>query len=306
MIDLTAVRLERPRLAAPLLDGADLQVGRGEVVLITGSSGAGTSTLVDAVLGEVAPAVGHVAVFGRDLARLRRSSLLALRRRLGVIPQRLELLPERSAIANVALPLEIDHVPRSEIAVRAALCLGRVGLATEIDCRVGDLSLAQQQRVAVARALVRAPSLVIADQPTCHQDVAGTEVIASLLEDAASEGAAVMVVTRDPHLLASAARRGWRQYSVEDGHLVESGVVRGPDSVVDSVPIDLVTEAMIEDSARLITDDGEPRDVTDPGDRPATATTGVNSTVVDAQAPPGAIVPKVLPFPVTARTRGVG
>jgi putative ABC transport system ATP-binding protein len=306
MIDLTAVRLERPRLAAPLLDGADLQVGRGEVVLITGSSGAGTSTLVDAVLGEVAPAVGHVAVFGRDLARLRRSSLLALRRRLGVIPQRLELLPERTAIANVALPLEIDHVPRGEIAVRAALCLGRVGLATEIDCLVGDLSLAQQQRVAVARALVRAPSLVVADQPTCHQDAAGTQVIASLLQDAATEGAAVLVISRDPHLLAVAARRGWRQYAVVDGHLIEDGAVRFTDRTVDSLPIDVVTEEMVEDSTRLVTDDGEPLDVTDPGDHPALSTTGANSTVVDAQAPPGAIVPKVLPFPVTARTRGVG
>jgi putative ABC transport system ATP-binding protein len=131
MIELAGVRLERPRAAAPLLADVDLTVHRGDVVLITGGAGTGTSTLLAALVGDVTPAEGTVALFGRDLARLRLSSLLALRRRLGVVPQDLQLLPECTALANVELPLEIDHVPRRDAGVRAAAALGRLGLSGE-------------------------------------------------------------------------------------------------------------------------------------------------------------------------------
>jgi ABC-type ATPase involved in cell division len=285
MIELTSVRLERPRLPAPLLDGADLLVGRGEVVLVTGGAGTGTSTLVDAILGEVAPASGDISVYGRDLGRLRRSSLLALRRRLGIVPQSLELLPERSALANVALPLEIDHVPRGEIAVRAALCLGRVGLAAEAERTVGTLSLAQQQRVALARALVRAPRIIIADQPTCHQDAAGAVLIADLLAAAAVEGAAVLVISRDPNLVTAAARRGWRHLALVGGSLVGECVP----SAFDDTPTARAAITAAEDSLTMdISVEDAALERTDPGDAPAV------------------VVPKVLPFPVTHRSRGVG
>jgi len=238
MIELTAVRLERPRLAAPLLDGADLQVGRGEVVLITGSAGAGTSTLIDAILGDAAPSGGQISLFGRDLTRLRRSSLLALRRRLGVVPQRLDLLPDRSALANVALPLEIDHAPRGVIAERAGAWLDKVGLSADGARPVAELGLGQQQRVALARALVRSPQVILADQPTAHQDPEGVSRVASLLAEAAEAGAAALVISRDLHLIAEAVRLGWRQVVVAGGHLLDAdaavaasgdgGVVRFP------------------------------------------------------------------------------
>ncbi len=221
MIELAGVRLVRPRAAAPLLAGVDLNLHRGEIVLITGGAGAGTSTLIAALVGDVAPAEGTVSLFGRNLARLRRSSLLALRRRLGVIPQDLQLLPECTALHNVELPLEIDHVPRRDAGLRASAALARVGLADHAAAHVAELSHAERQRVAVARALVRAPAVLLADQPTAHQDADGAELIAGALAEAATLGACVLVVGRDPHLVAAAGRLGWRQLMVHRGRLVD-------------------------------------------------------------------------------------
>jgi len=279
MIELTAVRLERPRVAAPLLDGADLRVGRGEVVLVTAPAGAGTSTLIDAVLGEALPRMGNVTVFGRDLARLRHSSLLAMRRRFGVVPQRLELLLERTALANVALPLEIDHLPRRLIAARAAAWLDRVGV-TGADQLAGELSLAEQQRVALARALVREPRVVVADQPTAHQDAKGAALVAALLAEAAEGGAAVLVASRDPHLGTVARERGWRHVAIAESRLISLGVSEAsPAEVRDPASAEITIEV----------------DLAGGDSRPRCAMSGA---VV--------MVPKVLPFPVTARTRGVG
>ncbi|HTJ41998.1 MAG TPA: ATP-binding cassette domain-containing protein [Kofleriaceae bacterium] len=241
MIELAGVRLERPRAAAPLFAGVDLTVNRGDVVLITGCAGAGTTTLISALIGDVAPAEGTVSLFGRNLARLRRSSLLALRRRLGVIPQDLQLLPECTALANVELPLEIDHVPRRDANARAAAALGRLGLADHAHAHVHELSGAERQRVAIARALVRAPSLLLADQPTAMQDGEGADLIAGALQEAASLGAAVLVAGRDPHLIAAADRLGWRQLMVHRGRLVD---VTDLVTIDEDVPEEIVIEAM--------------------------------------------------------------
>ena len=250
MIELAGVRLERPRAAAPLLAGVDLSIHRGDVVLVTGGAGAGTSTLISALIGDVAPAEGKVSLFGRNLARLRRSSLLALRRRLGVIPQDLQLLPECTALANVELPLEIDHVPRRDANVRAAAALTRLGLGDLASRPVAELSMAARQRVAVARALVRAPTVLFADQPTAHQDAEGAELIATALQEAAGLGAAVVVAARDPHLLAAATRHGWIQLMVHRGRLVDVTqlVSLEPEISIevadDNVPEEIVIEAM--------------------------------------------------------------
>jgi ABC-type ATPase involved in cell division len=247
MIELAGVRLERPRAAAPLLAGVDLNIHRGDVVLVTGGAGAGTSTLIAALIGDVAPAEGKVSLFGRDLARLRRSSLLSLRRRLGVIPQDLQLLPECTALANVELPLEIDHVPRRDANARAAAALTRLGLADAAGAHINELSRAEQQRVAVARALVRAPSVVLADQPTAMQDAEGAELIAAALHEAAALGASVLVTGRDPHLVAAASRYGWIQLMVHRGRLVDVTqlVSLEPEiSIEHEVPDEIVIETM--------------------------------------------------------------
>ena len=243
MIELAGVRLERPRAAAPLFAGVDLTVNRGDVVLISGGAGAGTTTLISALIGDVAPSEGTVSLFGRNLARLRRSSLLALRRRLGVIPQDLQLLPECTALANVELPLEIDHVPRRDANARAAAALTRLGLGDATVAPIHELSLAERQRVAVARALVRAPSVVLADQPTAMQDADGAELIAAALHEAAALGAAVLVTGRDPHLVAAASRYGWIQLMVHRGRLVD---------VTQLVNLEPDIEISVEDNEEIV------------------------------------------------------
>lgn len=219
MIELVDVRLDHPRGGEPLVSDANLKVSRGEVVMIVGAAGVGTSRLVAAVLGEVQASAGRIEVMGRDLTKLRRSSLRLMRRRVGVVPQDLCLLEDRSAQLNVALPLEIDGVPRSTTIVRANEVLAQLGLASEASLPVDCLSAAERQRVAVARALVRNPEIVIADHPTSMQDTAGTELVCRALADASAAGAAVIVLGRDPALLGIAEERDWRQLALSDGKL---------------------------------------------------------------------------------------
>ncbi len=210
MIDLVDVRLEHPHGRGPLVMDASLSVGRAEVVLVVAAAGIGTSTLVAAALGEAPLAAGRIDVFGRDVSRLRRSSLRVLRRQIGVIPEQLHLIEDRSAQLNVAFPLEIDGVPRRSALARADVVLASLGLSEEASLPVECLSSSARQRVAVARALVREPSLILADQPTRAQDATRAERVCEALYDASTKGAAVVMFGRDPALVGVAARNRWR------------------------------------------------------------------------------------------------
>jgi cell division transport system ATP-binding protein len=218
-IELVGVRLDHPRGGAPLVNEANLRVTGGERALIVGAAGVGTSRLVASVLGEVAPAAGRIEVLGHDVGRLRRSSLRTLRRRVGIVPQDLCLLEDRSAQLNVVLPLEIDGIPRSISTARAAHVLALLGLEAEAALPVDQLSMAARQRVAVARALIRSPELVIADHPTSAQDAEGAELVCAALSEAAKNGAACLVLGRDPALRAIADREHWRQLVLVQGSL---------------------------------------------------------------------------------------
>jgi cell division transport system ATP-binding protein len=219
VIELVDVRLDHPRGGTPLVTEGNLKVGRGEVVMIVGAAGVGTSRLVAAALGEAQTSQGRIEVLGRDVAKLRRASLRLLRRRIGIIPQDLCLLEDRSAQLNVVLPLEIDGIPRSMSVVRAGEILEKLGLGSEASLPVDCLSAAERQRVAVARALVREPDLVIGDHPTSMQDAEGAELVCAALADVALCGAAVMMFGRDHALREIAERRGWRQLGLVNGLL---------------------------------------------------------------------------------------
>jgi len=198
---------------------ANMRVTGGERVLIVGAAGVGTSRLVATVLGEVSPGAGRVEVLGRDVGKLRRSSLRLLRRRVGIVPQDLCLLDDRSAQLNVVLPLEIDGIPRAVSTVRAARLLAMLGLEDDAALPVGSLGMAARQRVAVARALIREPELLIADHPTSAQDEAGAELVCAAIADAARRGSACLVLGRDPALRTIADRDGWRQLAIQAGAL---------------------------------------------------------------------------------------
>lgn len=266
MMELVDVRLDHPRGGAPLVTGAHLKVAAGEVVVIVGAAGVGTSRMVAAALGEVTPAGGRIEVLGRDVGKLRRSSLRLLRRRIGVIPQDLCLLEDRSAQLNVVLPLEIDGIPRSISAARGAECLARMGLEAEAALPVDCLSASVRQRVAVARALVRDPQLILADHPTGAQDREGCELVCGALVEAAARGATVVVFARDPSLRALADRNGWRQLGMVDGLLRPLGEIELDGRTIEDILV------------------------------------GIESAPTTVRPDPA--IPNVIPFPITARTAG--
>jgi cell division transport system ATP-binding protein len=279
MIEMVDVRLDHPRGGEPLVSGANLKVARGEVVMIVGAAGVGTSRMVAAALGEWPASSGRIEVMGRDVSKLRRASLRLMRRRVGIVPQDLCLLDDRSAQLNVCLPLEIDGIPRSVSIVRAGEVLGAMRLTSEASLPVECLSAAEKQRVAVARALVRSPDIVIADHPTSMQDAAGAELVCTALAAAAARGAAVIVLGRDPALRMMAEKLGWTMYVLVEGKLramAELGsAVEEVLASVDSVQIAPAAEA--------------PSASEELGD------VGVEPDSQD----------NVVPFPLSARTAGV-
>ncbi len=238
-IELVGVRLDNPRGGAALVTGANLRVTGGERALIVGAAGVGTSRLVAAVCGEAQPSEGHVEILGHNVGKLRRSSLRLLRRRVGIVPQYLCLLEDRSAQLNVVLPLEIDGIPRSISSERAARVLALLGLEAEAGVQVDQLSAAARQRVAVARALVRQPELVVADHPTSAQDAEGAELVCAALADAALRGAACLVLGRDPQLRAITERDGWRQLVLVQGVLQPLAQIKVEGPALDELLIDL-------------------------------------------------------------------
>lgn len=220
MINLVDVGLAHPRSGSPLLSDANLTVARGEVVVIVGAAGVGTSRLVAATLGEEDLSSGRIEIMGRDISKLRRSSLRLLRRRVGIVPQDLCLLEDRSALHNVILPLEIDGIPRSVTLIRAATVLAELSLEAEAEVQVDELSASVRQRVAVARALVREPEIILADQPTSAQDAEGADIVCTALAAAAHRGAACIMLGRDPALRNIAELYNWKQVVIVDGKLV--------------------------------------------------------------------------------------
>lgn len=225
MIELQGVRIDHPRTGEPMLRQLDVRVDLGQLVAIHAPPGAGATRLMASLTGEFPIDEGGLTVLGRDLQRLRRSDLRLLRRRLGVIPQELHLLADRNALLNVTLPLEIDGVPRQAAMVRAAELLSALNMAGEAELPLPYLPQSLAQRVAVARAMVRRPQVVLADQPTNRQDDEGAELIFTLLSEAASTGAACVVFSQDPRLLNRAGAGGWSVLSLVDGRIAGTEAV---------------------------------------------------------------------------------
>ncbi len=199
--------------------GIDVSIDKGEFVAIIGASGSGKSTLLHMLGGITRPTAGRVLLEGIDLASLDDDALaIVRRRRIGFVFQRYNLLPELSLVENVALPLVLDGVSdrKSDEAARAAL--ETVGMGHRAGHRPDELSGGEQQRGAIARALVSQPAIVLADEPTGALDSVNSKRVVELLEQlVADRGQTVVLVTHDA-AIAAAARRTIR---VRDG-LVES------------------------------------------------------------------------------------
>ncbi len=219
------------------LRDVSLHVQRGEFVFLTGSSGAGKTSLLRLLFAGQKPAAGQVLVSGRNLSRLSASQVPQLRREIGVIFQDFKLLSNRTVFENVAVTLEIAGASRREIRARVWSILKRLGLGHRLDHRPRELSGGEQQRVAIARALVNDPALVLADEPTGNLDPDLARDIMDIIADAHARGTTVVVATHDPTLLE---RYRHRLLVLEHGSLVQD---REPDSYPGSLPRAVPTSA---------------------------------------------------------------
>ena len=200
------------------LRGVSFKINRGEFVFLMGASGAGKSTMLKILLKEEDPSGGLAMVDGKNLKKVRGYKIPKYRRHIGTVFQDFRLLPKKTVFENVAFAMEITGASKRVIKHQVETALSLVGLSHEANELPAHLSGGEQQRVAVARALVNAPEIIIADEPTGNLDPENSEEIMHLLEEINRHGITVIVAT---HARKLAEDMGKRVIYLENGRLKE-------------------------------------------------------------------------------------
>jgi cell division transport system ATP-binding protein len=202
----------------PALTDVSFRIAKGEFTILTGPSGAGKTTLLRLLYRADIPTEGDVEVLGRSVPSLRPAQVAALRRSIGVVFQDAKLLPERTVFENIAFVLRVLGTPRSEITERAFDALRSVGLSSRAQAYPSQLSSGEAQRAALARAIVRKPALLIADEPTGNLDDGMAAEVVEVIRDIWAGGTTVLLATHQVRLALKLKRR---LLVVNDGRLVK-------------------------------------------------------------------------------------
>ena len=203
------------------LRGIDLQIEDGEFAFLVGPSGSGKSTIIKLITGELRPTSGAVHVNGYSLERIRKREVPYLRRTVGVVFQDFRLIETKTVYENVAFAMRVIGAREQEIRERVPYVLELVGLETKSRRHPNELSGGEQQRLAIARALVNNPSTIIADEPTGNLDPARSMEIMSLLQEINNLGTTVLVVTHEMELVQRFAKR---VIVLDEGLVVSDGM----------------------------------------------------------------------------------
>ena len=203
------------------LRGITMQIDDGEFAFLVGPSGSGKSTIIKLITGELKPTSGTVHVNGYNLERIRKREVPFLRRTVGVVFQDFRLIPTKTVYDNVAFAMRVIGARNKEIKERVPYVLDLVGLETKGRRYPGELSGGEQQRLAIARALVNNPSTIIADEPTGNLDPARSLEIMTLLEEINKLGTTMLVVTHAQNLVE---QFNHRVIAIDEGLVVSDGM----------------------------------------------------------------------------------
>ena len=203
------------------LNGVSLQIEDGEFVFLVGPSGSGKSTIMKIITGELRPTSGQVHVNGYNLESIRKRDIPYMRRTLGVVFQDFRLIPNMTVYDNVAYAMRVIGAREAEIKERVPYVLDLVGLTGKERRRPTEMSGGEQQRLAIARALVNNPSTIIADEPTGNLDPARSFELMSLLQEINNLGTTVLVVTHEQELVR---RFDKRVIAIDEGMVISDGM----------------------------------------------------------------------------------
>ena len=221
MVQMNDVKMVYQNSDAVALAGVDLEIHEGEFVFLVGPSGAGKTSIIKLLTGEVQASEGEITVNGFDMRRIKRRKLPQLRRTLGVIFQDFRLIEKLTVYENVAIAMRVVGASNKEIAARVPYVLELVGLTGREKRFPKELSGGEQQRVAIARALVNSPRMIIADEPTGNLDPVRSLELMLLLEKINELGTTVLVVTHEKELVNAFSKR---VVAIDGGLVISDGM----------------------------------------------------------------------------------